>query len=217
MRINSDEKRNFGWTIKTHANLSKLALEKFPQLTKYANNIIAGSQYPSVAMHNYYFINPRGHYFYGKEDVFLNKNCSALSNYLDYCTRACFKLKFKDTDSVAAQSGIALHFLQDIANPIHTQNKNKGIINYFRHYLFEKKAEKFSNNLSDFIVENDVKNTIPSAVFDDTYKKSSSMNHPFDKENMNNWDDTIKESLQLAYDSTCKFLEEVTQLLKTVK
>ena len=117
-------------------------------------------------------------------------------------------------DVAMTKAGEALHFLQDVANPLHTNPKYQGLLSTFRHSRYEKLADKKVAHISEFIPQNT--EILPEFYIDNflnTYQTSSKMPHPFKKEELKNWDNSIKNSLTLAYDATRTFLDDVSALL----
>ena len=214
MKIDFSTKQNFGWKPQTHAAITEYAIKSFPKLKKYKGTIVAASQLPDLALYDLNLINPQAHNYFGVQLYKFGTPKDAFSFYVKFFREYLSAFMNNKPDVAMTKAGEALHFLQDIANPLHTNPKYQGLLSTFRHSRYEKLADKKVAHISEFIPQNT--EILPEFYIDNflnTYHTSSKMPHPFKKEELKNWDNSIKNSLTLAYDATRTFLDDVSALL----
>lgn len=212
----NNNKQNFGWKPSTHAMITEYAVDSFPKLKKYKSRLSAASQLPDVAIYDFNLINPLAHFYFGRQIHHDGFPKDAFSYYIKFFNEYMQNLLNNKEGDAMTKAGEALHFIQDIANPLHTNEAYQGLLSPFRHAKYEKLADKKAKNIRQ-IVSQDTE-IIPKHYKDnflDTYRASSTMEHPFSKTTRENWDKSIDDSFTLAYNATRSFLDDVNALLDT--
>ena len=210
MKLNTKTRNNnFGWHIKTHAQLTEKAISNFPKLLPYRRWFSIGSQVPDFALKQTSFIDKTAHNFHGNIDEY--DTMDAMEFFQKLYGDALLFLNFRNNGYAAYKAGQALHFLQDMGVPLHTQKKHMNFFNIFSHVKYEGIAKKHPEFIDELVLNREKLPPQPSSIsftdrFFDAYEKSANMPHPFDKENRGNWNSSIREALNNSYHSTCEFL-----------
>ena len=210
MQINNKiSSNNFGWHIKTHAQVTEKALSNFPKLLPYKKYFTIGSQIPDISLQQTSALDKVAHNFYGDPDEALSMD--ALEFFQKLYGDTLFFLSSEINGYAAFKGGQALHFLQDMGVPLHTQKKYQSPFRIFSHIKYEGVARKHPEYIDSLVLDRSKLTPQPSSIsytdrFFDAYEKSAKMPHPFDKENRGNWDKSVKEALENTYHSTCEFL-----------
>ena len=209
-----DNNVSFGWLPKTHSYITKSAINKIPELLPYKKYLQMGSVIPDIRLSQTSLLGSEAHYWYGKDfncyDT-VPKNaadfyCVLLSKAFEYLAQGHKKLAMY-------KAGETLHFLQDMAVPMHTKKECHGFLNIFKHLNYERLANKnfdLIDNLSLATQNSEPENIYK--LFIDAHKKSSSMKNPFDKDV--NMKDLIKTTLTNAYVASYKFLKRFSDISK---
>ena len=111
-------------------------------------------------------------------------------------------------------AGNALHFLQDVAVPLHTKLECHSIFKLPLHIKYERIA-KNNPEIIDIVASN-TQNSLEDSfyqIFIDAYRKSSQMDNPY-RIDSSVWKNSIKLSLDNAYISTFKFLNRLANYAK---
>lgn len=218
MKVNSIKSVNsFGWHIKTHAHLTEEALKNFPKLLPYKRYFAIGSQVPDITLKQTSFIDKTAHNFHGDPDEY--DTMDAMEFFQNLYGNTLMFLNLKCNGYAAYKGGQALHFLQDIGIPLHTQKKHSGIFHIIPHMKYEGIAKNHPEYIDEIVLDRTKLTPQPSSLFFtdrffDAYEKSAKMPHPFDKENRANWHTSVKEALNNSYYSTCEFLANFQDKMK---
>lgn len=214
MKIALSDKINFGWQPKTHGYITEKALLNFPKLRKYSSALISTSSNTELGLDDSVLFNPNSHFYFGRQLFFKEVPKEAFSFYLASINNSKAAFLSGKTYLGAIEAGNALHFLQDVSSPLHSQEKFMGLTSETTRKKFEKLADKKSKYLEKFMPK--ITGTLGSDfedIFFNCYKKSSTFSHPFEKENRNKWNLSAKKSLALAYESTYIFLDALRRFL----
>ena len=216
MNINKTSRQNFGWSCKTHYLLTRNIAESIPQLRKYAFTLAISSATPDIKLSQTSLGYNMAHYFDGKNFVeydMIPNNASDF--YFDNLTKALHY--FDDGIPIIGmiKAGNALHFLQDVAVPMHTNPDCFSVIKTLQHIQYERRAKKFLINNEELITQN-LTDTTKSFkdCFMDTYNKSSQMENPFSISSKNR-NASIQESLSNACENTYNFLKQLAKIQNT--
>ena len=213
MKINNTSKQNFGWNLKTHYKLTSTIADRIPNLRKYSKLLATASFLPDIQLSQTSVGYRMAHYFDGKNfnayDI-VPQNASDF--YLDNLSKALGYLHDRLDIPAMIKAGYALHFLQDVAVPLHTNPACFSQLKLLRHIQYESIPSKnpilFENVLEKISPQND---KYFYDCFLDTYRKSSTMQNPFSL-SKKQWQDSVQESLQNAYEHTCLFLKKLSEI-----
>lgn len=154
MKISStDNRTNFGWRYPTHKKITSQVVEELPKLKKYKDIIVEFVQKPDFdergfkGNNHFYFTPSMMH----PRESFLdltgrNNAASKFSEHVFYFE----ELINKDKNEAFEHAGRALHFLQDVTQPQHTE---RGTV--FQKWIdleMHKQFEKFASRNENFLI-----------------------------------------------------------------
>lgn len=219
MRIDSqNNKINFGHKTLMHAIQVEECIVSFPKLAKHAMDFAHGVKQPDLDergignLHFYFkptLFKPRESFldFSGKNNAF--------SRYLVHSDEFLTE-EFASTYFVEHASR-ALHFLQDMSQPQHTQRGNVigKSMDLKMHKEFETLAlsnvvKYMKNYKSDWT---DYKGADFEDLFVHTVDKSHEI-EPASKSNRSEWDDIAQKSFNLMQDTTSQFFTYLSEIIK---
>ena len=213
MNINITNNQNFGWNLKTHYKLTSSAIQQIPQLRQYEKILSTSSFLPDIKLSQTSIGYNMAHYFDGKNfnayDI-VPQNASDF--FFDNIYKAIAYIQDKLYIPGMMKAGYSLHFLQDMAVPLHSNPACYAKSKILQHIKYEsipsKKPELFKT-----VLEKNFQNEEKyfHDCFLDTYIKSSKMENPFSipKEQ---WNSSVKESLENAYENTFLFLKRLAKI-----
>lgn len=213
--MNKNNTPSFGWHIKTHAHLTKCAIDRLYELKKYENYIKIGAQMPDISMRQTSAFGDMAHSFFGKDFVTNTTSPQNASDfYFDNIGKAMERFNSGFNRAGMYYAGNALHFLQDMAVPLHTKPECQSIFKLPIHVKYEGIA-KNNPEIIDIVASN-TQNLSRDGfyqIFIDAYKKSSQMDNPY-RIACSEWEISVKQSLDNAYFSTFKFLNRLADYVK---
>ena len=213
---NINSNNSFGFTPKTHAFITNVALRNFPELQQHSRLITSGCESPDIIL-TQSGVGNYSHNFFGPNSDITRKD--ALSIYLEHVNEAINQLKNANSKYALYRAGNALHYLQDVSSPLHTKKETANFLYFIPHALYERKIPKQHFNLMRNAIKNnpEVKSIYYLDNFIETAEKSQKMPNPLLQKNKNLSQKTMEESIALAYSSTnsfFKFLEDLRIALK---
>ncbi len=138
LKYNSN-RPSFGWHIKTHEHMTKLALSEIPELLEFKKYLVRGSVWPdlSPAMSGLF---TRKHLYNGQP--ISGKDEHALDMFRTLFNRSIHSMSNGKMKFGMHYAGNALHFLQDAMCPVHhTQQRFlMRISDSLKHMAFERRA-----------------------------------------------------------------------------
>jgi len=217
MKVN-DKSGNvtFGWNCFTHKTITKRALKEIPSLKKYKNILNKYCQAPDFD--DTRFIGDNHCFYKSAVSDYKNGKISAKTFYTEYIIKARTASLEGDKKTTAKYLGRALHFLQDMANPMHTNPKPQEPlarkIDHRTHFKFESitflKQRLYTKNYQQ-----------KEPAFFKSLKKLFMGNVEFStsgeqvsKENNASWNKLAQAGMNQAITSTKLFLQEMEHLLK---
>lgn len=219
MQINPiTEQPNFKWSKETHLEMTMLALKDCNLANKTKRQIARYSQMPDfckeeLGFHcntHFYFPNSKSKSF----GLNTEKN-NALQMFKDHVNAAIFCVK--ETDFLK-QAGYAMHYLQDITVPLHTNSDNliKQILKYKLHREFER-GEKFGANshlqeLKENYKPDDITYTSIVELFKDTALFSNSPQLQPHTSNKSAWKDIQQTCFNRGVTVTTLLFKKLTSL-----
>ena len=200
---------NFGWNPAVHAKITKAALKHIPVLQQFEEEIVVASTYPKLHLHFANFLNPK-HCYYGKELTRYNNDSTHAFDMFERAMKdAAIDFEFEEDKTAINGIGEALHFLQDVADPVHTQPNQKSIfkISTFRKYDKLSKETDIDSIMQEVHTSATTDNLYD--LFGDTYERSYSHPNPLDDQNAIMLPTLVKKYLKDTCVSTVAFLKRL--------
>ena len=217
MDINIKDKTNFGWFYGTHKRITRMALKDLPNLRKYQDVIEEFVQRPDFdeqgIFNNWHFFSPI------QQKSFFDFKCkgNAVAKYEEHVKKILENAN-KNINLCIEHTGRALHFLQDMTQPHHTQKSfffNK-IFNLKTHLSFEKFVKKTQNEYFESYITEPFKNLSFKNLIMENIKSSSEYRFPTTK-NRYIWDQFGRKGIHQAIFSTKEFLTKIDKLISNDK
>ncbi len=210
MRTEFSKSHNtFGWNLPIHKKITRLALKEVPVLEPYKKSLVIGSTGREPFFRFWDFFDKR-HCYYGTSKLGIgNTEQNALDVYRNRLLDSVIDWEFGDENLAMREIGEALHVLQDISDPLHTNLINKNIFKTDAHKIYDRLSRK-SGILSQ--VTEIQKNSVTDNFYDlfgKVYEKSSKSPNPLDKQNLDKMPELVKEYLLDAYSATVAFLKRL--------
>lgn len=214
IKVNSNNNINFGWFDGTHKRLTRFALENLPNLKPYKDKLEIFSIKPDFdenrRFNNLHFFSPvqkRSFLdFHGKDN--------ACAKYKEHVIKMLSAINKKEIDLFIEHAGRALHYLQDMTQPQHTQ---KGLLfNKILHFRLHLDFEKFvRENYSDCFIGYE---EIPfrNRSFDDLFLENMNLSTKSElptRKDTYLWEYIARKGVNQAIASTKEFLTKVSKLL----
>ena len=211
---NKNNSVSFGWLAKTHSYITKSAITKVPELLPYRKFIQWGSVIPDIRLSQTSLIGSEAHFWDGK-----NFNCfdtvpqNAGDFFCDLMSKAFMFLTNGNKKLAMYKAGETLHFLQDMAVPLHTKRECQGILKIFKHLNYERIADQNHDLLDSLAFSRaEIKTEKLKNLFINMQKESSSMENPFLKST--DRQASIETALTNAFNVTCSFLKKFADISK---
>lgn len=216
MKVNDSVNNNvnFGWTCKTHRKITEFALEDFPKLLpakKMFQDFVQRPDFDELGtLGNWHF--------YSKSTkssfVDFNKKSNALARYNEHVKELKEAAKDKNSPLFFEHAARALHFLQDMTQPHHT---NKGLLfnkifELRTHLRFEKFVQTRQYDYFEEYVRTTPQNSTFEQIFSNNVHSSLKNAVPFNK-NSNIWNDIGQNRFNRAVDSTREFMTQLSELI----
>lgn len=141
MNISTNQQINFKWNRTTHLEMTLLALKDSNIDISVQRQLARYSQMPDLSKKERGFYNNTHFFFPNKKNKSFgfgkNKYNNALAMFKEHYQNA---LIAKNKEDFLRNTGYALHYLQDVSVPLHTQSGSiiHKIFNYTKHGIFEK-------------------------------------------------------------------------------
>lgn len=220
MKIRSvDSKTNFGWRYTTHKKITAQAVEELPKLKKYKDIIVEFVQKPDFdeqgfkGNNHFYFtpslMHPRESFL----DLTGRNNAAAkFSEHVFYFE----ELINKDKNEAFEHAGRALHFLQDVTQPQHTERGT--VFQKWKDLEMHKQFEKFASKNEDYFIGNakPVKFELePDNILDlfDEAVFHSERGKQVRKDNAGGWIDIAQTGISNAVQATKEFCAYLSSFL----
>lgn len=228
MNIQARNNINFGWHYKTHEHIVQTALKDFPQFQPYQDVFLSEVQKPDLddigfcANKHFYYApeSPNGTMsFFDTKD----KSNNARSAYKTHVENIEEAIENDDKPSIMAQAARAIHFLQDMAQPQHTQKGSLlskaldlKIHNDYESYTFKNqdtyRDEYFKSNPNTTPPHQSDSRTLGN-LFEDT-ASDSQLGTQITRENQKNWTNIAQEQYNNAVNATKEFLTRLDFMMK---
>lgn len=208
MEIMAKDKTNFGWLPATHKKIISCTAKNFSNLELPQKRLEKFVQKPDFDETNILW------FFGHKHNYCKNLPNNAFDYYKKHVNLMVSAIKAENKPLFWEHAGRALHFLQDVAQPLHTQKPPSfcGVIKFVEHLKFErfvrKKQEVFIRNYS--IKTHKIRNF--EELFLNTVKISSQSEPPITA-NKDKWMNIGQAGFNKAIDSTTEFLTKIEELV----
>lgn len=226
MNIERKNDVNFGWFYGTHKRVTRLVVKDFPKLALYRTALEEAAQKPDFYEAKKF---SQSHFFsISKKRSFLDfrKKSNALTNYQHHVSEMLLAIENKDKDTCIEQAGRALHYLQDIAQPQHSQrisilSKLVGLNTHLEFEGFAKRRQegcftKYDNHYNKTHIHRYKANSVIPESFDDIFLKtaaSSSKNEYPTRKNRYAWERIGRKGINDAIVATRLFIEKLNNSL----
>ncbi|MCR4881033.1 MAG: hypothetical protein K6A44_03680 [bacterium] len=184
MKLNGiNSQYSFGWNQTLHTKMTMAALEQVPVLGQFREQILLGATYPRASFHIGHIFNPL-HCYYGKGHTpYPTGEKHALDRYINNLQDSVVEWEFDEQNSAMRKLGEALHLLQDVAEPLHTQKGRKSITNIRRYHRYANITSEL--NMDEIMIGKPLNATTDNLydLFGATYFKSANSLNPLDKKN----------------------------------
>ena len=176
MKINFQNRINFGWSMPTHVAITEDALQDNTALSKVEKRWMAQcSKLPDLIKEERQdFLAPHFYDALNEDPCFGTVNDeinNALSRFLMHNKKAMDAAKEGNRDLFLRETGYAAHYLQDGATPPHTEHGNYAH-KFFRipmHRLFERGKHIGTNDRLDILKKNYKYEKLPFAMLAQTF------------------------------------------------
>lgn len=228
MKVNSvDANTSFGWKFKTHEKITSLIVNDFPKLAEYKKTLITSVIKPDFDERGF----KGNNHFYYKPKMFRPRE-----SFLDMLGKnnagaryALHMYKFnqfinKNNKKAMEHAGRALHFLQDITQPQHTERGT--VFKKWKDLKVHLRFEHFVLNNQDRLIDNVLKNSIQIGreykkysytecgdLFFDQVHKSTSVTPP-NFGNQYSWENIANYGISNAIDATKSFFNMISESVK---
>lgn len=213
MEIRKVDTQNFGWFYGTHKRVTRLALKNLPDLKPYKIALEEFAQRPDFdeqgLFNNWHFFSP----LQRKNFINLKFRDNAFVKYKDHVNKMLIAVDDKKTDLYIEHAGRAIHFLQDMTQPQHTQKGfifNK-LLNLKNHLAFEGYIKKNQHEIFSEYVEAPFMNKAYEDIFMENVGLSSKSELPTPKTRYA-WERIGRNGINQAISSTREFLEKLNRI-----
>ncbi len=220
MKIDSSGNNlNFGWRYGAHKEITSLAVESVSNLKKYKNILVEFAQKPDFDEKGF---KGNNHFYYSP------KVLRPRESFMDIIFRNNAGAKFaehmyefnrfveKDKSKALEHAGRALHFLQDVTQPQHTERGT--VYRKWRDLKLHKEFEEFAYQNQDAFIKNakpsDIK--LESDEIYELFNKSVSISEngkQVRKDNKNAWYEIAQTGISNAIQVTKIFCEYIASRL----
>ena len=134
--------QSFGWNYKTHIEITEMALQNDNSLDKVEKRMLGRfSQMPDFCKEELGDLNSSHFFFpYGKKKSFTLKKDSENNAFDKFKYHVNNALKESNREKFLREIGYAVHYLQDVSTPLHTEQG--GILQKFFKFPIHVKFEK---------------------------------------------------------------------------
>ncbi len=228
MKVNSvDNKTSFGWRFKTHEKITGIILEDFPKLEKYKNTITKFVTRPDFDErgfkgNNHFYYPPRG--FRHRESFFDFFACNNAAARYTIHMYEFDRFVNRDNQKAMEHAGRALHFLQDVTQPQHTERGT--ILKKWKDLKIHKEFENYTLDNQDKFISKALEGNAERGGWYKDYDYNdkdklfnfqvafSTAIPPANKENKLFWDYIAQYGITNAVEATKGFLNIVSSRLK---
>lgn len=215
MDIRFDKIINFDWFWGTHKKITKAALEFFPRLEKYEalfKEFVVRPDFTEKGfLRNWHFYLPEK----GKSYLDFSGKGNAYARYKLHVKKMLFAIAKGHTYQAIKCAGKALHYLQDMTQPHHTQGGfiATKFLNLFTHRGFESFVKKHEDRFLEGLAPDPFMPKDFDELFQLNVEFSTNITTPVKKNKDSEWERIAHAGLQQAARSTHAFLEMFDKLL----
>lgn len=220
MKLNSfDSNTNFCWRYTAHRDITALAVDKTPKLKKYKNIFVKFAQKPDFDErgfqgNNHFYYTPQ---LFRPRESFLditgrNNAAARFAKHLFYFE----EFVGKDNEKAFEHAGRAIHFLQDVTQPQHTERGT--VYKKWQDLKLHKEFEEFAQQNQDTFIKNakpaifELETDDPSEIFDEVVFLSEN-GKQVRKNNKNEWYEIAQTGISNAIQATKVFCEYIASRL----
>ena len=221
MKINNlTENQNFRWNKTTHLEMTMLALKdsELDNITK--RQIARYVQMPDFIKTELGFYNNSHFYFPNSKKKSFGVNSGKYNAYSQFIEHLSHSISAKEDGEFYKFLGFALHYLQEMSNPLHTEPSNivSKMLKYKTHKKFECDSKVGATSNLDVLKDNykheDVTYGSLLDLFKDTAEFSQNPKYKVRCTNVDKWLDIQKECFNRGVNSSKVFIERLLSVRK---
>ncbi len=213
---NIDNSVNFKWNKTTHLEMTMLALKdsKIDKVTK--RQIARYSQMPDFVKSELGYHNNTHFYFPNSEKKSFGKNSGEFNAYNQFKEHLTTALFSKNDEHFLKHAGFALHYLQDMSVPLHTEKGGMlhKIMKYKLHKNFEQNSKYGVLSNMKNLAENYRYKKITFTTLLDLFKDTAEFSGRFKitSSNKKKWYSIQQECFDMGVNTTREFFEKLLSL-----
>lgn len=213
---------NFGWNRTTHLEMTMLALKDTKMSDVMKRQLARYSQIPDFDKAEIGYRNNTHFYFVNSKKKSFGKNNSRNNAFNQFKEHVTAALVTKDDNVFIKQAGYAMHYLQDMSVPLHTEKGGifHKIIKYKLHSNFERKTKYGALSNMRKLIENYKHENINFTTFLDLFKNtaifSQNPNLKVSCFNKKKWYSIQQECFNMGVNTTREFFEKLLSVRNNV-
>lgn len=206
---------NFKWNVKTHREMTLLALKDSGMGEAVKKKLAVTSQMPDFLKSERGYHNNTHFYFPNSKRKSFGKDSDRLNAYNQFKEHVITALVSKDDDNFLKHAGYALHYLQDMTVPFHTEEGGvlHKILKYSLHKEFECETKFGVVTNHEKLIKNYKSQKVPYTTLLDLFKNTAlfSQNPKFRVTNTNKkkWYSIQQECFDMGVNTTREFVEKL--------
>lgn len=217
---NNNTNINFGWNYKTHGKITEKALEQVPALKEFKSILLKYVQKPDfdergfLANNHFYYLTDKFHKTLSFADFNGKLNSKHFfEKHIEKAKKYCETNKEKAAQHIAR----ALHFLQDAANPLHTQRGS--LIQKIKDKVMHTRFEKMALVNQEELINSYKPKVLPQLTNNEVFMSnvvSSSNSEQVSTNNYTNWHNIAETGIHKSIESSANLLNNIKNLLKSL-
>ncbi len=213
---------NFGWNKTTHLEMTMLALKDCNIDNKTKRQIARYTQMPDFAKSELGYHSNTHFYFPNSKKKSFGQNSNQLNAYNQFKEHLVSSIMSKDNTKFLRHAGFAIHYLQDMTVPLHTEKGGllQKILKFNTHKKFEYKSKYSALANSEMLSKNykyeKIDFTTLLDLFKDTAKFSQNPNFKITNFNKKKWYSIQQECFNRGVNTTREFFEKLLSVRQNI-
>lgn len=205
-------KNSFGWNPALHYKMTKAALAQVPALTPFEKPILDGAVFPVSRFDVFHLFSSRHCYYGAPRKPLSSSGCNAMDTYINNLQDSVVDWEFDEQNVAMRKLGEALHILQDMADPLHTQKGGNKFLNFIQ-------CKKYDKSTTTVDIEKIMQGKPNAAttenfydLFGEVYESSKNAINPLNKKYSSMLDSLAKKYILNACSASVAFLRRLGNL-----
>lgn len=213
---------NFGWNKTTHLEMTMLALRDLKISNIKKRQFARYSQMPDFARSELGYRYNTHFYFPNSNKKSFGSDVEKNNAYFQYKEHLMTALQSDDSDVFMKHAGYALHYLQDVTVPLHTEKGGifHKILKFGVHYSFERKTKYGTLSNMEKLIKNHkfqkINFTTLLDLFKDTAEFSQAPHLKISMFNKKKWYSIQQECFDMGVNTTREFFEKLLSVKNNV-